>query len=111
MRVEHVHEHADLQRIAVEVGVAAFFHRDDAAVGGRDHGVGIVRNVARRVAEELQDEKRHQPERNRPPSPQVPDDQRSDDCRGEERPAFPGDDGVGIRGHGLGIGDWGLRNC
>jgi hypothetical protein len=34
MHVEHIHEHAYLQRIAIEVGIVNPFHRNNAAIGG-----------------------------------------------------------------------------
>jgi hypothetical protein len=34
MNIEHVHEHADLESIAVEVGIAALPDGNDLAVGG-----------------------------------------------------------------------------
>src|SRR5487761_2398983 len=44
VNVEHVHEYADLDRIAVEVGVAHFLHRHDAPVRGRNHRLRITRH-------------------------------------------------------------------
>ena len=58
MHVEHVHEHADLERVAVEIRIARLLDADDLAVGRRKHGVGLARHLARRIAEELRDEQR-----------------------------------------------------
>ena len=61
MHVEHVHEHADLERVAVEIRIARLPDADDPAVGRGEHGVGIARNGPRRIAKELDDEQHHQP--------------------------------------------------
>ena len=45
---------------ALEVRIARVLDHDDAAVGGRKHHVLALRDVARRIAEELQDEEREQ---------------------------------------------------
>src|SRR4051812_41539076 len=99
MNVEHVHEHADLQSVALEPGIAGPSDLDDAAVGGRNHGARGGGNGARRVAEELQDEERAEPQRHRPPPAEGEADNESDrHGNPEEWPALAGDDGMRVRG-------------
>lgn len=56
MNIEHVHEHTDLECLAVCVGVVHFFDGHNPPVGGRQHGQFAVRGYAWRVAKELQNE-------------------------------------------------------
>ena len=53
MDVEYVHEHADFQRLALQVGILHPADLHDAPVGRRYHRARIVGNVARGIAEEL----------------------------------------------------------
>ena len=101
MNVEHVHEDAELERVAVEIGVTCALHLDDATVGRRQHRVGVVRHHAGRIAEELKDEERCEP-RQRRHHPPLRDrqEQRDRDGDREIRPAFAGNDRVGIVRHG-----------
>src|SRR5487761_1919293 len=96
VNVEHVHEYADLDRVAVEIGVAHFLHCHDAAVRGRHHRLRITRHLARRIAEKLQHEHGDEPERNRPKETEPGHQRRRGDGEREEGPAFPGDKGVRI---------------
>jgi hypothetical protein len=43
--IEYVHEHADQQRVAVEIRVARLADLDDPAVGGRQHGIRLLGTV------------------------------------------------------------------
>jgi hypothetical protein len=61
MHVEHVHEHADLERVAVEIRIARLLDADDLAVRRGKHGIGLARHLARRIAEELGDEQHGEP--------------------------------------------------
>jgi hypothetical protein len=61
--IEDVHEDADLQRIAIEVGIACSADHHDATVGRCDNDPGSSRNHASRISKELNDEHQQQPER------------------------------------------------
>ena len=99
MRIEHVHEHAELERIALEVRISGALDHDDTTVGGRQHCVRFGRYRTRRIAEKLEHEHSDQPENDRPGPA---GEQRHSDCRHErereKQPAFARDDGVGIVG-------------
>ena len=56
------------------------------------------KTTMRMEKEKLQDENRDQPERHRPPSPTDGGNQGNDHRGRQERPAFAGDDGVGVVG-------------
>src|SRR5487761_2451553 len=96
VNVEHVHEYANLDRVAVEVGIARFLHRHDAPVRGRHHRLRITRYLAPGVAEKLQHEHGDEPERNRPKETEPGHQRRRGAGEREEGPAFPGDKGVRI---------------
>ncbi len=64
---EHIHEHADLDRIAIEEGIFGLAGEHHFAVRGRQDQVGICRTSARWIAKELQHEHKQQPGRNRHP--------------------------------------------
>src|SRR6266540_500987 len=96
VRIEDVHKYADLDRVALQVGIVGPFHRDDASVGRRDDRLRIARRRPRRVAKKLQHEKRREPERHRPPAPEPARGRRHEDRNGEKRPAFTGDDRVRV---------------
>lgn len=102
MHVEHVHEHADLQRVAIEMGIAGALDLDDLAVGGREHGVLLRRHDARRIAEELQDEDEHERAQHREcplPERAERDGERCGDR--DEGPALAGKEWMRIVRHGL----------
>src|SRR4051812_14801583 len=48
MRVEYIHEHAELQRFAFEVRIPRAFDHDHASVSRRDDGMTVRRRRARR---------------------------------------------------------------
>ena len=100
MHVEHIHKHADFQRFHIAVGVEHFFHHHNAPVGRTQHGIGILRNRARRVAEKLQGKGGEEPKRQRPPAGAGGyDDAEHQACR-NKRPAFAGDNRVRVKtGH------------
>ena len=98
MHVEHVHEDADLQGTALKVGSSAA-STVTTAIRSRKHHVRIPGPGPGRVPEKLQNEYGGAPERQGPsPADQPPRHERR--CRddGQMRPAFPGDEGVGIPG-------------
>src|SRR6185503_8487694 len=95
MNVEDVHEDADLHGLRVAaIRIRRFAHHDDAAVGGAEHEARALRDLARGIAKELQDEDRDEPEGRRPPPEEVRDDRRDDRRERKERPTFPRDDRV-----------------
>ncbi len=100
MDVEHVHEDADLERVALQVRVACRLDLDDPAVGRREHGAGIARERARRIAEELQDEQRGEPREAPRPSQMSGHGERDgrDQGQRDEQPALAGDDRMRIVG-------------
>ena len=98
VHVEHVHEHADLERVALQVRVLRPAHLDHAAVGGRQHRARVVGHLARRIAEELQDEERRRA-RTAPTTTSPagkPTSRETPTAISEEKPPFPGDDRMGV---------------
>jgi len=69
MHVEHVHEHAQLQGLALHVWIVRAAHLDDAAIGRDSTARGSSGTSRGGIAEELQDEQRKQPERKSTTSP------------------------------------------
>ena len=100
MDIEHVHEHADLQRIALEIRIAALLDCHNSAVRRRQHGIRLRRHDTRRIAEELQHEQRREP-REHGQDPVLADrQQQCDDERDrDEQPAFARDDWMRIVRH------------
>src|SRR5713226_2507084 len=96
VRIEDVHEYADLDRVALKVWVTGPLHRYDASVGRGDNRVRIPRSLPRRVAKKLQHEKHREPERRRPPAPEPARRRSHEDRNGEKGPAFTGDDRVRV---------------
>src|SRR3984893_3640414 len=97
MHVEDVHEHAYLQRLAVEIRVACLFHHHDATVGGRQDRVRLRRNHTRWIAEELDDEHHDEPHRHRRKPPTGERQREGHRCRyRDEQPAFASNDGMWI---------------
>src|SRR6188508_1306945 len=92
MHVEDVHEDADLERRDVAVRIGGVADHDHLPVGRAEHEALVLGNLARRVAEELQDEDRGEPEGQRPPAEEIRDDRGDDRGEGEEGPALPRDD-------------------
>src|SRR5438105_1152279 len=99
MHVEDVHEDADLQRITVEPGIASIAHEQHAPIGGTQDEALAGRDLARRVAEELQDEECDDPERSRPPAEEIGRERRDRHREREKGPAFPRDDRMRVVGH------------
>jgi hypothetical protein len=97
VHVEHVHEHADQQRVAVGVGVADLLDLDDAAIGRRQHDALLGRHRARRVAEELHDEGQREPAQHREePGQEERREHRDEEGDRDEGPALLGEDRVGV---------------
>ena len=72
---------------------------NDAAVGRRDDGIGVARQLPRRIAKKLRNENRDQPKRQGKPKAEANiRNERNEKTKRDERPAFASDDGVGI-GH------------
>ena len=63
MDIEHVHEHADFQRTAVQVRILCFLDDHDPAIGRRKDAFHAAGNHPRVITKELQAENEDQPER------------------------------------------------
>src|SRR5690606_441048 len=87
----------DLERVALGVGIARLRHDDHPAVRRGEHRIGRARHVARRVTEELDDEKREEPEGPGPAEAAGKMHQQGNDEGGaDERPALAGDQGMRV---------------
>src|SRR6266542_5040335 len=103
MHVEHVHEHADLERIAIEVRVTRALDFQHAPVCRTEHRARPVGRVTRWITKELDDEGDGDPRQDRD-RPQRRERQRKRDHDGERdiRPALAGDQRMRIGNfHGM----------
>src|SRR4029079_438148 len=97
MDIEHVHEHADLERVPIEIRITRGFDQYYAAVRRRQHRLRALRNRARRIAKELKDENEHDPRKYRRHQPADPGQcDRNQRGQAKERPAFAGNDRMRI---------------
>lgn len=90
---------ADFQRILLCVGIMRVFHQNHAPIGGREQGVGIHRDIAHAVAEQMRTRQRgkQQPQRELGAVGGVEiGKQRERGKRADDVPAFAGNDGMGI---------------
>ena len=63
MNIEHVHEDADLEGLAIQVRIDGFLDHYDATIGGRDNALGSATgNRPARIAEKLNTEDENDPE-------------------------------------------------
>ncbi len=103
VHVEDVHEYRDLQRIALEIGIAHLLHSHHAAVRRRQPPPADQRGSrAAGSRKELQDEQRDHPQRQRRREPvEIMDVQGRGNGDRQEQPALPSNQGVRVmRGHG-----------
>src|SRR5450631_2690896 len=96
MHIEHIHEHADLERFAARVRIVGLFDNHNSAIRRRQNRVRLLWNGARGIAEELQYEYCDNPERDRPGGRKKTDRRSEYNCDAQKMPALAGDDRVRI---------------
>lgn len=84
-----------LESFALAVWIEGFVDDHNTAIGRAQYGLGMLQDVARRVAEKLQYEQRDNPQGSRPTAAQPTGQYGECHDAGQKRPAFAGNDGVG----------------
>ena len=90
---------ADFERVLIGVWIVRDFHQNHAPICGREQGVGIHRNIAHAVAEQMRTRQRgkQQPQRELGAVGGVEiGNQRERGKRGDDAPAFAGNNGMGV---------------
>ena len=90
---------ADFERVLIAVRIERVFHQNHAPIGGRKQRVGIHRDIAHAVAEQMRTRQRgkQQPQSELGAVGGVEiGKQRERGKRGDDAPAFAGNDGMGI---------------
>lgn len=90
---------ADFERVLFGVGVVGVFHQNHAPIGGGEQGVGIHRNIAHAVAEQMRARQRgkQQPQRELGAvGGAAISKQRERGERADDAPAFAGNNGMGV---------------